>query len=178
VRAAALVLGLAALAHADPAYDRYRRPDVVLAEMDLAPGMRVADVGAAEGYFTFRLEAAVGAAGHVVATDVDLGALAMLLFRSPPGRRTEIRLVAAAAPSLEAGAYQRILLAHVDHLLGDRADYLRRLAAALAPRGRLVVVNRLPHRARCLAAVAAAGLRVVRESRDLPGQFLVVLEAP
>ena len=175
-------LGLAALvvaaasAGADPAYDRYRRPDLIMAALELAPGMRVADVGAGQGYLSFRLEAAVGPRGRVVATDVDPGALALLAFHAPARSRVAIRLVAPGDPGLEAGAYDRILLVQVDHLLDDRAAYLRRLATALAPGGRLVVANRLTYRGAALAAAAASGLRLVRERRDLPGQFLVVLE--
>ena len=163
---------------ADPAYDRFRRPDLILQALELAPGMRVADVGAGQGYLSFRLDAAVGPGGRVVATDVDPGALALLAFHAPARSRVEVRLVAAADPGLEAGRYERVLLAQVDHLLGDRPAYLRRLALALAPGGRLVVVNRLTHRAGLLAAAAAAGLRAAREVRDLPGQYLVVLERP
>jgi len=179
VGARALVAGLlfaAATASADPAYDRYRRPDRIVAALDLAWGMRVADVGAGDGYLSFRLEAAVGPRGRVVATDIDPAALATLARRAPATSRVEVRLVVPADPGLEAGGYDRILLAQVDHLLGDRPAYLRRLAVALAAGGRIVVVNRLTHRARLLAAVAPAGLRVVRELRDLPGQYLVTLE--
>src|SRR5215471_446635 len=48
---------------ADERYDRYRRPERVLAALGLAPGQRVADVGAGSGYLTFRLLDAVGPAG-------------------------------------------------------------------------------------------------------------------
>jgi ubiquinone/menaquinone biosynthesis C-methylase UbiE len=165
------------------AYDRWRQPGRVLAALDLAPGLRVVDVGAGTGYFTMRLAEAVGPRGRVVATDVDPRALAALAdlarraaARPEPGAApVEVRRVKPADPGLEPGTYDRILLSQVDHLVPDRVDYLRRLGRALAPRGRLAVVNRLQHRAGLLRDAAAAGLAVDRDVTDLPGQTLVIL---
>ena len=164
-------------------YDRYRRPDLLVAALGLRPGDEVADVGAGHGYLTFRLAAAVGAAGRVVATDVDPAALLALAgLRAAAGgaRAVTPRLVGADDPGLEAGRFDLVLLAEVDHLLPDRAAYLRRLVPALAPGGRIAVSNRAPYRPRALAAARAAGLIPVGEAGGLPGQFLVLLapEAP
>ena len=165
------------------AYDRWRQPGRVLAALELAPGQRVADVGAGTGYFTAGLAEAVGPRGRVVATDVDPPALAALgglarraAARPAPGvAPVEVRRVEPADPGLEPGTYDRILLSQVDHLVPDRVDYLRRLARALAAGGRLVVVNRRQHRAGLLRDAAAAGLAVARDVTDLPGQTLVIL---
>jgi predicted methyltransferase len=157
------------------AYDRYRRPAELIAALGLRRGDAVADVGAGQGYLTHRLAAAVGPAGRVVATDIDAAALA----RIGPGARdeapVELRPVHADDPGLERGAYDRILLAEVDHLLADRVDFLRRLALALKPGGRIAVENRLGYRAPLVEAARRAGLAVV-ESRDLSPHFLVLLQ--
>jgi predicted methyltransferase len=58
------------------AYEQYRQPQTILAGLELAPGQRVADVGAGRGFLTTRIAAAVGPRGHVVATDIDAAALA------------------------------------------------------------------------------------------------------
>jgi len=154
------------------AYDRYRRPDLIVLGLQLAPGQSVADVGAGRGYLTRRLADAVGARGRVVATDIDAAALAAI----PRGAPVETRQVRADEPGLEAGAYDAILLAQVDQYLADRVDYLRRLSRALKPRGRIAVTNRLTYREPLLRAAADAGLRVVDERNDLPAHFFVRLE--
>jgi predicted methyltransferase len=164
----------------DPAdYDRWRQPERVIAALDLAPGQAVADVGAGRGYFTFRIAEAVGPRGRVTATDVDPRALTEIA-RGALARaglaRIEPRAVRPDDPGLAPGAYDRILLAQVDHLLPDRAAYLARLRPALAPNGRLAVQNRLHHRDRLLAAAARAGYRPAAELTDLQGQFLIVFE--
>ncbi|HEX9103682.1 MAG TPA: class I SAM-dependent methyltransferase [Polyangia bacterium] len=153
-------------------YERYRAPQTILAGLALAPGQRVADVGAGRGFLTTRLAAAVGARGHVVATDIDGAALAAI----PQSGAIETRVVRADDPGLEPGAYDRILVAEVDQYLGDRADYLRRLARALAPGGFIAVENRLPYRAPLVAAAAAAGLRVTELAPAPPVHFFVKLE--
>src|SRR4051812_16836625 len=122
---------------AQAAFDRMRRPDELVAALKLRPGDTVADVGAGSGYLTHRLAAAVGANGRVVATDVDFAALLQI----GPSKPIEIRKVAPDDPALEPDAYDLILLSEVDHLLGDRADYLRRLKPALKPGGRVAVCN-------------------------------------
>lgn len=154
-------------------YERYRAPDKIIAGLELAPGQHVADVGAGRGFLTTRLVAAVGARGHVVATDIDGAALAAI----PHAAGVETRVVAADDPGLEPGAYDRILVAEVDHYLGDRTDYLRRLARALKPGGFIAVENRLPYRAPLVAAAIAAGLRVTDVAPAPPVHFFVKLEA-
>jgi cyclopropane fatty-acyl-phospholipid synthase-like methyltransferase len=161
-------------ARALAAYDRYRQPDALVAALALAPGESVADVGAGRGYLTHRLARAVGPSGRVVATDVDARALAAIDARA--GERIEKRVARADDPGLEAAGYDLILLAEVDHLLGDRADYFTRLRAALKPRGRLALSNRMLYRAPSLAAAARAGFTVERERDDLPGHYLLILE--
>ena len=158
-------------------YDRWRQPDRLIGALGLRPGDRVADVGAGRGYLTGRLAAAVGPTGRVVATEIDPDRVADLsrLPAVPGGAPVEVRLVRPDETGLEAGGYELVLLAQVDHLLPDRVASLRQLAGALSSRGRLAVSNRVQHRARLLAAARAAGLAVVSQLDELPGQFLVLL---
>jgi cyclopropane fatty-acyl-phospholipid synthase-like methyltransferase len=153
-------------------YEEYRQPQKLVAGLALAPGMRVADVGAGRGFLTTRIAAAVTARGHVVATDIDAAALAKI-SRNPA---IETRVVPADDPGLERGAYDRILVAEVDQYLADRADYLSRLSRALAPGGFIAVSNRMPYRAPLVAAAGRAGLRVTDVPLALPAHFFVKLE--
>lgn len=175
-------LGLPACArhaHADAPDDRealqyqaYRQPQKMVAGLTLTPGQRVADVGAGRGLVTTRIADAVGPRGHVVALDIDGTALAAI-----PRRATiETRVVAADEPALEPAAYDRILLAEVDHLLPDRAVYLGKLMRALRPGGFIAVTNRVLYRAPLVSAAAAAGLRASEVPLDLPAHFFVRLE--
>jgi trans-aconitate methyltransferase len=170
---ALLLLAIAVPATADEAaqYEAYRQPQKIVAGLALAPGMRVADVGAGRGFLTARLAAAVAPGGRVVATDVDGAALAAIA-RSPA---VETRRVAADDPGLEPRAYDRILVAEVDQYLPDRAAWLRKLVRALKPGGFIAVSNRLLYRAPLVAAAEAAGLRATDIAVELPAHFFVRL---
>jgi 2-polyprenyl-3-methyl-5-hydroxy-6-metoxy-1,4-benzoquinol methylase len=157
-----------------PDQDRYRRPDLLVAALHIGPGAVVADVGAGAGYLTHRLAARVGPAGRVVATDVDGAALARIGASAPGEAPIATRTVTPDDPGLEPGTYDLILLSEVDHLLPDRAAYLRRLVPALKPgRGLIAISNRRAHRAAVLAAAARAGLSVTSEYPGLPVHFLI-----
>ncbi len=154
------------------AYERYRQPQKIVAALALAPGLRVADVGAGRGFLTGRIAAAVAPGGRVVATDIDAAALAAI----PRSADVETRVVAADDPGLEPGAYDRILVAEVDHYVADRAAWLGKLARALKPGGFIAVTNRLAHRAPLVAAAEAAGLRVSDVAVALPAHYFARLE--
>jgi predicted methyltransferase len=166
----------AQLEKAQASFDRYRRPDLVMTALALKPGDAVADVGAGRGYLTHRLAAAVGARGRVVATDVDFAALQQIGPTRAGEAAIELRKVPPDEPSLEPRAYDLILLSEVDHLLPDRAAWLRRAAAALKPGGRIAVVNRRPFHAALVRAAADAGMRVTAERDEIPAYFVVFLE--
>jgi ubiquinone/menaquinone biosynthesis C-methylase UbiE len=156
-------------------YDQYRRPQQLVAALHLAPGQRVAEVGAGSGYLTPYLAQAVGPGGQVVATDIDATALSLLRQRTAGLPQVQARLVQPDAPGLEAGRYDLILLAQVDHLLADRAAYLRSLRVALAPGGRIALCNAERHRDAARAALTDTEFTVEEPAAGLPDQFLWLL---
>jgi len=157
-------------------FDRERRPDVVIATLGLAPGDVVADVGAGTGLLTVHVARAVAPDGRVVATDVDATVLDLLEARMDDAGLTNVqhRVVAPNAPGLEAATYDVILLAQVDHYFDDAATWLRAAVPSLTPGGKIALTNRVHHRARGLAAAEAAGLHLIRETMDIPGQYVAV----
>src|SRR5437868_3201703 len=99
-------------------FDAERRPEKVVEALAIGPGSRVADVGAGAGLLTVHLARAVAPNGKVVATDIDARVLDLLGQRMKAvglDKLVEGRKVGADKPELEAGAYDAILLAEVDH---------------------------------------------------------------
>jgi ubiquinone/menaquinone biosynthesis C-methylase UbiE len=162
-------------------FDAERRPEKVIEALGIKPGSRVADVGAGTGLLTVHLARAVAPTGSVVATDID-GAVLELLFQRLAAANledvVERRVVGAETPGLEAGAYDAILLAEVDHYFNDAVGWLKAATAALKPNGRIVISNRIHHRTKSMAAGQKAGLVLQSESTPVPTHFIAVFVAP
>ncbi|HEY4181632.1 MAG TPA: class I SAM-dependent methyltransferase [Kofleriaceae bacterium] len=161
-------------------FDSERRPELVVEALNIHPGSRVADVGAGTGLLTVHLAKAVAPNGLVVATDIDSAVLELLHNRLAAANLdgvVERRVVDAETPGLEAGAYDAILLAEVDHYFQDPVAWLQSAQAALKPGGRIVISNRIHHRARSMQAGQKAGLELISESTPVPTHFIAVFGA-
>jgi 2-polyprenyl-3-methyl-5-hydroxy-6-metoxy-1,4-benzoquinol methylase len=162
-------------------FDAERRPDKVVEALQIGPGSRVADIGAGSGLLTVHLARAVRPNGKVVATDIDSAVLDLMLARlqaSGLADLVERRVVIADTPGLEAGQYDAILLAEVDHYFSDEVAWLRNATKALKPTGRIVISNRIHHRTRSMGAAEKAGLVLASESTPVPTHFIAVFVPP
>ncbi len=160
-------------------YDQDRRPDLIVAAADIKAGDTVADVGAGSGLLTLHLARAVGH-GKVVATDIDRAVLDMLVARLRKAGVSDVvetRIVSADTPGLEAGMYNVILLAEVDHYFTDSVAWLTAAQKALAPGGRIVISNRVHHRVGAMDAAKKAGLVLMSEITPVPSHFVAVFTA-
>ena len=115
----------------------------------LAPGMTVADIGAGEGYYTVRLAEKVGAAGRVLAQDIDEGAIDRLAERVNRESldNVSIKLGAPDDPRLPENSFDRIFLVHMYHEVREPYAFLSRLRPALLDKrgadgaGEVIVVD-------------------------------------
>lgn len=147
-----------------------RQVQQVLARVDARPGMRVADVGAGGGWYTFTLARAVGPTGSVIATDMDRRMVELLAFARRQRGATNVRVlhVPPDVSGLARDSVDVVLMVNVG-LLQDRSNspervrrYVDQLADALHPGGRFVyateyVVDPRRHRDAREAAALAAG---------------------
>ena len=171
----------------DPARDAWQQPERVVAALELAPSMTVADIGAGTGYFTVRLARAVPA-GRVIANDVEPDMVRYMKARAAREGLANIEVVQGLPddPKLPSGAVDRVLVVDVWHHLGDRVAYAKQLAAALRAGGRIAVVDfkldaklgpPKQHRLAPDAIVAdlrAAGLSAEVLPVSLPEQYIVM----
>ncbi|MCM2254522.1 MAG: methyltransferase domain-containing protein [Vicinamibacteria bacterium] len=178
-----------------PERDAYQMPEQVMRTLDFRPGERVADIGAGSGYFALRVARAVGPEGRVWALDINDTLLELLADRVAKAGLANVKVakVERDDPKLPPGSVDTILMVDTLHYVADRPAYARKLAAALAPGGRVVVIDFLPKpigerpwgpppeqempRAEVDAAMAAAGLRPAAVHEFLTEQFFVEYRA-
>lgn len=177
-----------------PSRAEWQRPEELVAALELEPGMRVADVGTGSGYFLPLLDAAVGPEGRVVAEDIDPDLVAVVRERAEREGldRVQPRLGAPDDPALEEGLYDRVLIVDVFHHVAQPVRFLSHVRRALAPGGRLYLVDFPPGpsvpteisgtehriaREEVLASAREAGLELVEEPELLPYQYVLVFQS-
>lgn len=174
-----------------PDREAWQKPDEIMDVLGIADGAAVADIGAGAGWFTIRLARRVGPNGVVFAQDVQremLDAIRRRVAREGL-RNVETRLGSDSSPNLPARSLDAVLVVDVYPEVGNRLTFLRNLADALKPGGRIGVVNYRPGRggpgpapsegvrvdsASVEKDAQAAGLRLLAR-QDLPYQYLLVL---
>ena len=128
----------------------WQRPEQIMDALGIADGSKVADIGAGAGWFTMRLARRVGPQGLVYAQDVQREMLEATRRRVQREglRNIETRLGVGTSPNLPIAALDAVLAVdtypEVD--VDDRVVFLKNLAAALKPAGRLGIVNYKPGR--------------------------------
>ncbi len=174
------------IAYEPPGRDEWQEPERVVADLGLASGGKVADLGAGGGYFTFRLARAVGPSGRVFAADLDEG-----LLEYVAGESAELGL-ANVTPVLAAPSDPRlpervdlVFTCNTYHHLESRVAYFRALRETyLAPGGRVAIVEFRPDvtghstaRETIEAELTAAGFRLVKAFDYLARQHFLVFAA-
>lgn len=170
--------------------DEWQMPESVIGLLELKPGMVVADIGAASGYFSRLFSTAVGSSGRVLAVDLDTEALAWLADRAAELGMTNIDTVHAEADDshLPSGEVDLVFFCNTLHHISHRADYLKKLKRALAPGARLAVIEYykrdLPvgpqgpghklSRDETRLILGEAGYRILSEPELLPYQYFII----
>jgi arsenite methyltransferase len=169
---------------------KWQKPDEVVRALDLKPGQTVIDIGAGTGYFTRRFAKAVGPSGAVIGLDVEPG---MVNYMKADAKKLGLqnyhaRVVKADDPELSPNSADVIFFCDTLHHVDDRLAYLRKLAPALKPGGRIAVVDFMKDapegppkrmkisREQMMEQFRKAGYDMVREHKFLPYQYFLEFE--
>ena len=125
-----------------PTREQEERPDVLVKELHLKPGMTVADIGAGSGYLSRRMAVLVSP-GKVLAVDVQPQMVAML--RALSGQITTHNIVpiqaTASDPNLAADSIDLAILVDVYHELEFPQEVISHVCGSLKAGGELVLVE-------------------------------------
>ncbi len=126
--------------------DGWQHPEKVIEALELAPGDRVAEIGAGDGYWLPWLSDAVGADGVVYAVEVDDELIAVLKERVADEELGNVVVVRGqfADPELPDGEIDLAMTCLTYHHIDDRALYFERLRVDLSERGRVAHLDDRP----------------------------------
>ena len=127
----------------DPERDAWQMPEHVVELMGIEKGMVVADIGAGTGYFLPYLSRAVGESGRVHALDVEPNLVVYMKKRAKKAglANVEVKKIPYDSPGLEPNSVDRLLVVNTWHHIGERAEYVKKVATALRPSGSICVVD-------------------------------------
>jgi ubiquinone/menaquinone biosynthesis C-methylase UbiE len=119
------------------------RPEEILDRMGLKPGQLVADLGTGVGWYTQRIAKRVAPHGAVFAVDVQQGMLDQMQARmKDAGIRNVLPVLSGDDdPRLPPGKIDWVLLVDVYHELQKPQEMLAKIREALAPDGRVALVE-------------------------------------
>ena len=172
-----------------PDRDAWQQPGRIMDALGIADGAVVADVGAGGGWFTVRLARRVGPNGLVLAEDVQRQMIESIERRVQREGLRNVRTVLGRDedPRLPRAALDAVLIVDAYHEVQNRVVLLRSIREALAPSGRLGIVDfksdgggpgpPLDERvdpATVIADAEAAGLELVAHETFLPYQYLLI----
>ena len=170
---------------------RWQKPDEVVQALDLKPGQTVIDIGAGTGYFARRFAKAVAPSGEAFGLDIEP---AMIDYMKADAEKQGLknyhaRLVKPDDPGLGPHSADVVFFCDTLHHMDDRVAYFRKLASALKPGGRVIVIDfkkkALPvgpppgdklSREEVVAEFHNAGYRLVRDHDFLPYQYFFEFE--
>lgn len=116
--------------------EAWQKPHEVIEALAPRPGEVIADIGAGTGYFARRF---ARHAGKVLAVDIEPGLLEELRKSAPPN--LEIIHAAPDDPKLPPASADTIFFCNVLHHIDSRPAYYAKLARALKPGGRIVILD-------------------------------------
>ena len=127
----------------ETARDSRGEAETVMDLAEIETGMRVADIGAGEGYYTVRLAERVGERGRVLAQDIDRAVLNRLGDRVVRERLDNVSIALGAAddPRLPENSFDRIFMVHMYHEIEEPYALLWRMWPTLREGGQVVVVD-------------------------------------
>lgn len=124
-----------------PERDAWQKPDDIIAALKLAPDAKVADIGAATGYFPVRV-ARVVPQGHVYGADIESSMVEYLAKRAASEGLANLTAVQAAVDDAKIPEpVDVVMMVDTYHHIEHRPAYFAKLAASLKPGGRLAIVD-------------------------------------
>jgi len=163
--------------------------DRAMDAIGLTTGMIVGEAGAGDGYFTLPMARRVGAAGAILANDINTGSLASLERRAKSEHLANIQTVVAAVddPLFPRRDLQLVVVVHAFHDFSQPVQWLINLKKYLRPGASLAIIDRDPAQGaeshfwtkeRIVGHASEAGYVLVKTVDDISAHLILVFKLP
>ena len=128
--------------------DRWQQPEAVMDSIGVKQGMVIGEVGAGDGYFTFKLSHRVGEKGKIYANDINSRALRSLRNRCEREGISNIETILGKVddPLLPKGKLDMVIMVYVFHELEKPVELLNNIKPSLKPGANLVILDQDPQK--------------------------------
>jgi SAM-dependent methyltransferase len=127
-----------------PGRDERLQVNRIMDILGIAPGKRVADIGAGSGWFTVRAARRVGEGGVVYAVDINPESIRYIGARAQKEKLHNVKTILSKPddPLLPAGAVDAVLLLKTYHEVAEPVALLRNLRTALRSGAKVGIIDR------------------------------------
>ena len=128
--------------------DSWQKPEAIMDSVGIKPGMIIGEIGAGDGYFTFKMADRLGSNGHIYANDIVQSKLDYINRRSGDEKINTITTILGKENDslLPKDTLDLIIMVYTFHHLGEPVTYLKNLQKRIKPGTPVVIVERDPER--------------------------------
>lgn len=128
--------------------ERWQNPERILDTLGVREGMVIGEVGAGDGYFTFKLANRIGSKGKVYANDINRRALSALRSRCEREGVENIEILQGGVTrtNFPAHTMDMVIMVYVFHELTEPIALMEDIKSSLKPGALVVIVDRDPDR--------------------------------
>ena len=126
--------------------DSWQQPEKIMDTVGIREGMVIGEVGAGEGYFTFKLAKRVGSNGFVYANDIKARVLKIIERRCEEEGYNNIKTVLGEVddPKFPKNELDMVIMVIAFHDFAKPVELMQNLKASLKPTATVVIVERDP----------------------------------
>lgn len=126
--------------------DKIMLPELIMDTIGVKAGMVIGEIGAGEGYFTFKLAERVGPEGKIYANDIKKGVLGRIQKKCEEEHISNIQVIVGETtdPLFPKSDLDMIVMMMVYHDLEEPDQLIQNIKKYLKPGASLIIIDRDP----------------------------------
>lgn len=130
------------------ARDKWQKPQMIMDSIGVKVGMTIGEVGAGDGYFTFKLARQVGESGVIYANDIKKDFVQEMKDRCEEAGLTNIKTIVGETenPLFPDSTMDMVVMVYVFHDLSRPVPLMKNIKSSLKADAKVCIIDRDPER--------------------------------